>query len=310
MFKTNVKRIIKSGFFGFFRNGFVSLSSVLVMVITLSVIASVIFMSAILNSSLEEIRNKVDVNVYFFTTAQESDILALKKSIEKLPEVKQVEYVSAKEELENFKTRHENDQFTLQALDELSENPLGAKLNIKAKEPHQYEGIAAFLTGENIISRNGQSIVDNVNFPRNKTAIDKLSKIISSAQKLGFFFTLLLIIVSILITFNTIRLVIFISRDEISVMRLVGASALYIRGPFVVSGVLYGVLSGIFTLIIFYPLAIFFGSNFPSSDFDIGFNVLDYYISNFAQTFLIVMGSGIFIGAVSSYLAVKRYLKI
>lgn len=308
MFKTNVKRIIKSGFFGFFRNGFVSLSSVLVMVITLSVIASVIFMSAILNSSLEEIRNKVDVNVYFFTTAQESDILALKKSIEKLPEVKQVEYVSAKEELENFKTRHENDQFTLQALDELSENPLGAKLNIKAKEPQQYEGIAAFLAGENIISRNGQSIVDNVNYAKNKTAIDKLSKIISSAQKLGFFFTLLLIIVSILITFNTIRLVIFISRDEISVMRLVGASALYIRGPFVVSGVLYGVLSGIFTLIIFYPLTLWLGK--ISSTFFIGFNVLDYYISNFAQIFLIVMGSGIFIGAVSSYLAVKRYLKI
>ena len=308
MFKTNAKRIIKSGFFAFFRNGFISLSSVLVMIITLSVIASVIFMSAILNSSLEEIRNKVDVNVYFFTTTQESDILALKKSIEKLPEVKQVEYVSAEEELAAFKARHQNDQFTLQALDELSDNPLGAKLNIKAKEPQQYEGIASFLQGENILSQKGQSIVDNVNYAKNKTAIDKLSKIISSSQKLGFFFTLLLIIVSILITFNTIRLVIFISRDEISVMRLVGASGLYIRGPFVVSGVLYGVLSGIFTLIIFYPITLWLGK--ISSNFFIGFNIFDYYISNFAQIFLIVVGSGIFIGAVSSYLAVKRYLKI
>jgi len=308
MFRTNLKRIAKSGFFGFFRNGFVSLSSVLVMIITLSVIGSVVFFGAILNVSLEEIRNKVDVNVYFVTTALEEDVLVIKDSLEVLPEVADVTYVSREEELASFRVRHENDQFTLQALDELGENPLGAKLNIKAKEPQQYEGISTFLQGENILSKNGTVIVDNVNYLKNKDAIDKLSQIIASAGRFGFIFTLILVVMSTLITFNTIRLVIFISREEISVMRLVGASALYIRGPFVVSGIMYGIVAGLVTLIIFYPFTLWLGK--LTEDFFIGLNLFDYYISNFAQVFLLVVGSGIVIGAVSSYLAVKRYLKI
>lgn len=308
MLKTNIKRIIKSGFFGFFRNGFVSLSSVLVMVVTLLVIGSVIFFGAILDSSLEAIRNKVDVNVYFVTTAEESDILSIKSSLEKLPEVKTVEYVSKEEELANFRKRHENDQFTLQALDELGENPLGAKLNIKAKEPQQYEGIASFLQGENILSANGKVIVDTINYAKNKDAINKLTQIIESADRLGFLFTIVLVIISILITFNTIRLVIFISREEISVMRLVGASAIYIRGPFVVAGIMYGIIAGLLTLGIFYPITLWLGS--MTESFFVGINVFEYYVSNFGQIFLVVVGSGVFVGAVSSYMAVKRYLKV
>lgn len=306
--RTNLKRIIKSGFFSFFRNGFVSLSSVLVMIVTLSVIGSIVFFGAVLNKSLEEIRNKVDVNVYFVTTAQEADILSIKSSLEKLPDVASVSYVTREQELADFRARHENDAFTLSALDELGENPLGAKLNIRAKEPQQYEGIAAFLRGDNILSKDGSVIVDNINYFKNKDSIDKLSHIIQAANRFGFTFTIVLVVISILITFNTIRLVIFISREEISVMRLVGASTAYIRGPFVVSGIMYGALAGILTLALLYPFTLWLGS--LTKDFFIGLNVFDYYISNFGQIFLIVLGSGVCIGAISSYLAVKRYLKM
>jgi cell division transport system permease protein len=308
MLKTNLKRIIKAGFFGFFRNGFVSLSSVLVMIVTLSVIGSVIFFGAILDSSLEAIENKVDVNVYFVASAEESDILNIKSSLDKLPEVKNITYVSREEEFANFRKRHENNQPILQALDELGENPFGGKLNIKAQQPQQYESIANFLQGGNILSVNGKVIVDDINYAKNKDAINKLTQIISSADRLGFLFTIILIIISILITFNTIRLVIFISREEISVMRLVGASALYIRGPFVVAGIMYGVLSGILTLVVFYPITLWLGG--ATESFFIGINIFDYYVSNFAQVFLVIIGSGVFIGAVSSYMAVKRYLKV
>ncbi len=308
MLKTHFKRIIKSGFFSFFRNGFVSLSSVAVMIVTLSVIGSVVFFSAMLNSSLEQIRSKVDVNVYFLTTALEEDVLAVKAQIEGLSEVQKVEYVSREEELENFKRQHQNDQFTLQAIEELGGNPLGAKLNIKAKEPQQYEGIAAFLESDSVITKTGEKVIDKVNYAKNKDAIDKLVGIIDSANRLGYIFTIALIIISILITFNTIRLVIFISREEISVMRLVGASTFYIRGPFVVSGIMYGFIAGLITLGLFYPLTLWLGD--ATEKFFIGLNVFDYYLSNFPQLFVIVCGSGIIIGAISSYLAVRRYLKV
>lgn len=289
------------------RNSFVSLSSVFVMVVTLSVIGSVIFGSAILNTTLDELKNKVDLNVYFVNKAQESDVLALKKTLEGLPEVEKTTYVSAADALANFKDKHQNDQFTLQALEELSDNPLGASLNVKTKEPSQYAGIAEFLKVKNVVGKDGTPIIDKVNYFQNKTAIDKLTQIIQSAEKLGLVVTLLFIAISILITFNTIRLVIYISRDEISVMRLVGAGALYVRGPFVIAGVLYGAAAGILTLVLFYPVTFWLGRY--TANFFIGINIFSYYVSNFGQLFLVIIGSGIVIGAVSSYLAVHKYLK-
>ena len=115
----NIKRIVKSGFFNFSRSTFVSLSSVLIMIITLSVIASLIFLSATLNASLQEIKDKVDINVYFVTRADESEILSLKSQLENLPEVASITYTSRDEALSKFRQRHENDELTLQALEEL-----------------------------------------------------------------------------------------------------------------------------------------------------------------------------------------------
>jgi len=304
---TNTKRIIKSGFSNFTRNTFVSLAAVLIMVITLFVIGSVIFMGQILNASLSEIRNKVDVNVYFTTEASEVDILALQDEIESLPEVKSVTYKSREEVLQEFRDRHSGDESILRSLDELSENPLGATLAIKAHEPSQYESVANFLQDDNLLGSDGSKIVDNVNYFENKVAIDKLSKIINSIDRLGFATMLILIVLSILITFNTIRLAIYISKDEIHVMKLVGASTSYIRGPFVVTGIIYGVISALITLVFFYPLTLWLGG--ATENFFAGLNVFDYYVSNFGQIFLIILLSGVIIGAISSYLAVKKYLR-
>lgn len=308
MLWVNVKRILRTGFFSFSRNAFVSLSSVLIMTITLSVICALIFLSAILHRSLDEIRDKVDVNVYFVTSAPEEDILTLQQRIESLPEVSSVTYTSREQALQEFRERHENDEFTLQALDELNDNPLGASLNVKAKDPSQYESIAEFLSQESALSADGSSIIDKVNYYQNKTAIDKLSGIIDAANRLGTAVTSMLVLISVLITFNTIRLAIYISREEISVMRLVGASAMYIRGPFVIVGIIYGVVAGILTLGLFYPVTYWLGG--VTENFFIGLNVFEYYTANFGQVFLMVIGSGIVIGALSSYLAVRKYLKI
>jgi cell division transport system permease protein len=301
----NLKRIFKSGFISFCRNAFVSLSSVLIMVVTLFLIGSIIFSSALLKSSLQVIRDKVDVNVYFTTDAPETDILVLKKQLEALPEVSKVEYVSREKALENFRARHENDQITLQALDELSDNPLGAVLNVKAKDTAEYESIANYLNQQNV-SRGDGSIIDKVNYFQNKEAIDRLNKLISSGEKVGLVLAVLFALISVLITFNTIRLAIFTSKEEISVMQLVGANYMYIKGPFMVVGILYGITAGILTLILFYPLT--FWMNKYTETFFAGNGIFTYYIHNFGQLFLIIMASGVAIGAVSSYLAVRRYL--
>lgn len=308
MILTNFKRILRSGFVSFYRNGFVSLSSILVMAVTLFTIGGVIFLTALLRTSLEEIKSKVDVNVYFQTHAPEAEILALLASLKALPEVKVVEYISREQALENFRARHENDALTLQALDELPENPLGAVLNIRAREPSQYEGIATFLKSETALAEGGVSIIDEVNYYDNKAAINALSRIIDSAEILGLATALVLVIISLLIAFNTIRLAIYISREEISVMRLVGARNSYIRGPFVVAGVLYGITAALLTLAAFYPITYYLGD--ATVNFFSGLNVFRYYLEHFGEFFLIILGAGIGLGSVSSFLAVRRYLNV
>ncbi len=308
MFWTSVQRIIKAGFVNFWRNGFVSLASVLIMMVTLFTLGSVIFSGAVLNASLEGLREKVDVNVYFMTNAPESDILALKGSLEKLPEVARVDYVSREEALTNFEERHQSDQTILNALAELDDNPLGAVFNIKAQQTSQYGAIATYLEGTGALGAGNQQIIEKVNYNDNKPVIEKLSDIIDSAERLGFALSLILILLSLIITFNTIRLAIYTAREEISVMRLVGATKMYVRGPFVVEGVMYGVAAAIIVLVLFYPLTLWIG---PFTERFFGaINLFSYYVSNFGQMFLLLMGAGIVLGAFSSYLAVRRYLKI
>ncbi len=296
------KRILKAGFVSFWRNGFISLASVAIMTVTLFVFGALVFAHALLVSSLSEIQSRVDINVYFVPTADESDILALKKKVDALPEVSKTEYLSREKVLENFKARHENDEITIQALDELGSNPFGASLTIRAKETSQYSGIARFF--DTTVANDSSSLIDSVNYNKNKQAIDSLTLLIDGGRKLGFGLTLLFVIVSIIISFNTIRLVIFISREEISVMRLVGASNKYIRGPFVVSGLMYGIVAGLLTLSLFFPTTYWFVEF--SKDFFGSLNLFSYYIQNFPQMFILLVGSG----AVSSFMAVRKYLRV
>lgn len=302
----DIKRIVKGGFLNFVRNGFVSLSSVLVMTITLCVITLIIFSQAVLSFSLSQLKNKVDVTVFFTVSAPESDILVLKSQIEKLPEVASVDYISSTQALENFKKRHENDYLTLQALEELDSNPLGATLNIEAVEASEYEQIANFLEDGDILEKNQKLIIDKVNYSQNKLVIDRLISITEGAKKLGIGITALLVLISVVITFNTLRLNIYIAREEIGVMRVVGAENHYIRGPFMVEGMIYGVVSAFITMLLFYPISLWLGANM--TDF-LGINLNAYYLSNFFQLFVVTAVFGILLGVISSFLATRAYLK-
>lgn len=304
----NAKRIVRYGLIGFFRNGFVSLAAIVIMTITLFVVTGLLVGGAALSATLTQLTDKVDVNVYFLTTATEEQVLEVRTQLETLPEVAQVSYVSREEALERFRERHKNDQLTIQALEELAENPLGASLAIQAKETNQYESIAKFLEASPALTGTGSlRIIEKVNFAQNRSAIERLTSIIETSKKLGFAVALFLALASLLIAFNTIRLAIYTARDEIAVMRLVGASPWYVRGPFVISGILYGVASAIIVLVVSYPLSAWLAE--PSERFFGTFNTLTYMTSHIPLIFATVLGVGVILGALSSYLAVRRYLK-
>jgi cell division transport system permease protein len=318
MIFTTFKRITRTGFVNFWRNGFLSFSAVVVITLSLVVFGTLIFGSAFGRALIQEVKNKVDINVYFTLDAPETDILSLQKTLEKLPEVSTVEYISREQSLTDFKERWKDNSLILQGLEEIGDNPFPAVLNIKAKEPSQYAGIAKFLDSDNSLKEDGSTIVEKVNYNQNKLIIDRLGKMIPAVEKVGSIIALCLIIAALIITFNTVRLIIFTAKDEISVMRLVGASNMYIRGPFVISGVMYGILSGILTLIVLGAFAYYadlaimkFSGVQGAKDFELLVNVFtSYFMQNFGQIFFIIMGAGIILGGISSYMAVRRYLRV
>lgn len=305
-----IRRILRAGILSFSRNAFVSFASILVMTVTLFTVGVTIFAGVILNSALIELRDKADVNVYFVQNAPEEQILEMKASLEALPEVASVEYLSREEALAAFRERHKNDQLTLSALDELGDNPLGAVLNIKAKDISQYEGISAFLQDQQQTEQGSASVIDKINFydDQHRAALSRLQYITDSARVLGLWIIAILIATTLAISFNTLRLAIYGSRDEIAVMRLVGANSFYIRAPFMVEGVLYGLIAGLVTLLIFYPLTWWLGG--ATGNFFGGVNIYNYFVGNFLYFFAIIVGTGVILGAIASFLAVRRYLKI
>lgn len=280
------------------------------MIFTLFIIGLAIFTGVILNTTLQQFRDKADMNVYFTTDATEDQILALQTTVNALPEVASSQYISADDALANFREAHQDDQLTLQALDELGDNPLGAVLNIKAKDISQYGVIADFLQQQETLGNGQPQIIDKINYfdADQQNAINRLAQITDSAKWIGLAIIIIFVLVTVAISFNTLRLAIYSSREEISVMRLVGAGQGYIRAPFLVEGVMYGLIAGIVTMLLFYPLTWWLGNQ--TANFFGGINVFSYYLDNFALLFLIIVGSGVLLGAIASYLAVRRYLRI
>jgi cell division transport system permease protein len=295
--------MISAGMKSFVRSGAVSFATVLIMTVTITIIGMLIFLSAILTHTLADIQDKVDINIYFVTGATETDVLNVKDKVDTLPEVASTTYISRDQALTTFRTRHASDQLTLQALDELGTNPLGASLAVKAKDPGQYEGIVKFLSDSP-----DSALIERVNYYQNKAVIDRLTNAIKATEQAGSLIVLIFALASTIITLATIRLAIYSARDEIAVMRLVGASNMYIRGPFIVAGTLAGALSGLIALVLFFPAAYYAGG--ALSTWLGGFNLFTYYTDNFPMIFGLLVGSGVILGAIASWLAVRRYLKV
>lgn len=302
---TTFKRILASGFKGFYRNFTISVSALLVLIISLLSFASIYLALELIKPSVAQLEQKVDINLYFETDAAEEDILQLKTELEAVGQVASVEYVTRAQALEDFKSR-QNSEIILEALEAIGENPLGAVFNIKAQEISQYGEIAAFLETAEAGTEYGE-IIESINYNQNKLAIEKLNTIISSVERFGFAVSIMLSVLAVVITYNTIRLAIYTARNEIRVMRLVGASKFFARGPFIVEGLVYGFVAGVIALAILWPSIYYIAPKLQE------IFILDLHA--FFMSEIIMIGGGMILvgmalGAISSILAIRRYLDI
>ncbi len=292
---------MRAGWLGFWRNAWLSAATIIVMTLVLFVVGNLVFLGALSHTVLRSLESKIDVSVYFTPDAPEQEILTLKREMEARPDVKEVSYVSRDSALASFRERHKDSALIVGALDELDDNPLQASVNIKAADSSQYGAISDFLAEKK------SPIVSKINYFENQDVIDRLSSIVGSVRGAGAVLTIFLAFVAVLVAFNTIRMAIYTVREEIKIMRLVGASRWFIRGPFLVTGLLYGAAAGALITLAFLPLTWLAAPKLLLMVPD--FNLFRYFISNGLEFFLIMLGAGIFLGVVSSLIAVRRYLE-
>lgn len=297
------QRTLKEAFSNFARNGWLSVAAVSIMILSLYVVGVLYVVTFTANNILQNVQEKVNVSVYFNSGVSEDRIQQIKNTLEQNGAVKSVDYVSREQALNDFKQNNANEPVIMQSLQEIGDNPLQASLVIKANNPTQYQAVA-----DSINNSDFSADVSRVNYARNKEIIDKLNSIVATIRRVGTALGFIFAAIAVLITFNTIRLTIYTHRHEIEVMRLVGASNTYIRMPFLLEGVIYGLAASLISMLILLAtlklVTPYVSSSIPSE------NLMGFYFSHFLNIFGIQLVIGIGLGLISSWIAMRKYLKI
>jgi len=298
-------RVLKFGLNNFYRNIWLSLATTLVMVLTLFTVSSLIILSIIGTSALFAVKERVDISVYLNPSVKENEISELKNDLQVMPEVKSAEFISKDEALELFKEKHQDDSLIISSIDELDKNPLQASFVIKARYPEDYSIISDSLKDDEY-----NSIVQKVTFEDNESIINKINSTTDFVEKTGIIASIVFSFITIIFMFNTIRLAIYSQKDEIKVMRLIGAKNLFIRVPFFIEGIIYALIASILSSIVLYFLLEYSSPyivEFIGSD---QLDIISLTNQNIAYLVLLQLGLGVVLSFISTFIAIRKYLKV
>lgn len=298
-------RTIKFAFQGFIRNIWLSVVTIIILVLMIFSVTMVAGINFVAEKAIDSVKEKVDVSVYFKSDASEEDIVNMQHRLESLSEVKEVDYISKSVALDNFKEKHKDDEVILESINELDENPLSATLVIKANTIDDYPDILTVLDNPDYAA-----IISDRNFDNNESVISRLSELSNQLERIGIIVSIVFIIIAILIVFNTIRINIYTHREEIGIMKLVGATNWFVRAPFLVESMLYAILSVAITLALLYPLL---GVIAPQvNSFFEGYNldIISYFNANLIMIIAWQLTFVIALSIISSSIAIGRYLRV
>lgn len=302
-----IERIFKTGVVNFGRNIWLAIAAIAMMTITLTILLFAVVANATFNHTIDDITSHIDVSVYLKDDVSEQQRNQLIARIKKVENVESVSYKSKVQALKDYKESNANNPDLLAAISE-TDNPLPQSLTIKPGNPNNLQPIREFIERRDV--RALQSDPSNDSGDRRK-AIDNITKATHFFQQAGIVGIIVFIVISMLIIFNTIRMAIFNRRDELVIMRLLGASTAFIRGPFVVETMLYGAVAATVSLALCAALFKVASSTLQASSLgllDIGYSNR-FFTEHLAKILTLQILIGILIGAVSSAVATRRYLK-
>jgi cell division transport system permease protein len=299
-------RITKTGLHNFVRNAWLSTAATAVMSVTLTLVAVSYIANVALTSTIRGVVQKIDVSVFLKDTDTPDQIKALQAKLGKLDNVQEVKLISKSDALAEYRKQNADNPKLLEAVSE-SDNPLPASLQIKAKDPNKLDPITQTVNQQDV--RPLLADRDPISYSGDRKAtIDKIVSTSNFFKLTGIVASAIFVVISTLIIFNTIRMAIFTRREEIEIMKLVGATPWYIRGPFIFEAALYGILAAVVALVFIYTV-ILGGAPKLGSYIDTG-GIINFLRGNFILVVFMELLLGVLIGATSSAVALKRYLKL
>lgn len=303
-----LQRIIQAGVVSFIRNASLAIAAMAIMVVTLTIVLFSIIANATFGNTIAQITDKIDVSVFLKDETTQAQTDKLITELKQQPNVEKVEYLSKEEALAAYAKQNAGNQSLLTAAT-ISGNPIPATIRIKPKDLDKIQEVRTFLIApaNAALQTEGSPSYSG----ERKKAIDNISNATQILQRIGVIAVAVFSIISALIIFNTIQMAIFNRRDEITIERLLGASTWFIRGPFVVESILYGILSAVISLLFINSVFVAASSALQASSLgllDISY-AQKYFTDNFIKLLLMQILVGILIGAASSIIATQRYLK-
>jgi cell division transport system permease protein len=299
-------RILQAGSRNFMRNLWLSTAATAVMTVTLAIVLFSFVSNTALTSTIKNVTDKIDVSIFLQDAVTPDQVDTLKAKLSADPNVQSISYTSKTDALNQYRKQHAGDTKLLEAISE-TDNPLPASIQIKAKDPKKLDSIIAIVN-----QPANKDLLDPTAPPTysgdRKTTIDRIVRFSNFFTTTGLVLSLVFLVISTLIIFNTIRMAIFTRRDEIEIMKLVGATKWFIRGPFLFEAALYGIIAAVIASILTYAALLGGGPKLGS------YINVQGIIDLFSHYPLLVIGAemliGIFIGILSSLLAMSRYLKL
>lgn len=300
-----IGRTLKFAASNFWRNLWLSLITVFVMVLTIFSMTLVGGLNIMGREAIEAIQQKVDITILFYTDLDADEVLKARDFLKELDVVSQVVYISPDSALQTFKQDHADDPDILRALEELDENVFPASLVVRANDIDQYPKIL-----ERFSASEYYQYVDRTDFSDSKEIIDTIDRIISRLYTIGLSVSLIFIVISIIVMFNTIRVTIYSHREEVGIMKLVGATNWFIRSPFVIESMLIGLIAAAITIALFYALLYVTDPMLTAFFAGYDFSLFAYFKTHALQFIGVEFAGAILLSVVSSMVAIGRYLKV
>ncbi len=298
-------RVSTFAFQNFWRNIWLSVVTVTIVTVSLFSVSLLGVLTYLSNTALTNLEQKIDIAVYLKPEVKDDQVVALKGKIEKLDGVLSLEVVTPAQALERFKAKHQDDPLIAESILELGSNPLGTTFIIKATSEAGYSSILRQLQ-----SKDFTPYIQEARFDDYQRVIDSITALTAKVKHLGFAISLLFLLVTLLVVFNTIRINIYTHREEIGIMRLVGATSWFIRGPFWAESVLYALVATLVTAVLFFPL-LQLSEPYVNAFFS-GFNLdlVGYFTANSVLFFGAQFLGVALLNILASTVAMRRYLKV